>query len=127
LKLEHERQMAKYEQEIGIAPNKVREAQFDAARETLKARMPKIEWFTTETDLGKKVDQKGFDKALDDWQARMDALATQFYADGTAGSQTPNSSPPIPPQSADQPPQWYLDLPSGSEYTAPDGTRRIKP
>jgi hypothetical protein len=96
---------------------------------------------------------KRFHTELDDWTSLHNDLSDKFYRDA-AGQQNINGQPqpipphygppatpqPIPPHvgpppeptplsngSADQPPQWYLDLPSGAEYTAPDGSRRIKP
>lgn len=91
-------------------------------------------------------DLDAYNKAFAAWKAKKDAVIKRFNDRratlplGPADQRSPMpaqipATPEQMPQSPEQlpaaessgPPQWYLDLPSGATYTAPDGTTRVKP
>lgn len=111
------------QQKIHEARAKLQAAKLKDAEQRSKAKQsdalgkyvepPATDWSEQENDI------KVMQDALNNLSPPSSPTATE---QGVMYSSQPQSAPP-----SEGPPQWYLDLPSGATYTAPDGTQRVKP
>lgn len=86
-----------------------------------------------------EIDLSSSEKELEDMEAMLKTIVVPPEWRPAAPPETLSPIQPLTPgitqtspmvgaaPTSEGPPQWYLDLPPGSEYPAPDGTTRIKP
>ncbi len=133
IKAEHARRAKQWDLDHGVSQNHILEAKNKAAIEALKAHKPDIKRFTKKGQDGDldTIDYEGYQKAMDAWADKFDAMANQFYADGggqpganpaTAPSPDVNQPPSDPTwdngQPMQQPPSLAPDSQTGKQQWA---------
>jgi hypothetical protein len=113
------------------AESKAKAAQAKASGGGKPVAQPEIDFTSLQTEVENAIAQMEADLAALDGDAQtthgageMTGAQQQQTLDATMGA---FGAPTMgPQQSGEQIPQWILDLPPGTVFTAPDGTKRVR-